>query len=181
MARVFIALTPDKSFNNEIIELKKGLKKGILSGKEIVWEDNNNHHLTILFIGEMEPEQIEELYLGINKIITSRTPIALEIQGISTFPAALSQSIVAEISPSTQILKINERLSKVATIIGFENHVKKYRPHITIGRFKDRSRTVTEFGHLEELPKGYVNNIDVYKSEFISGKPVFKLIKAFKN
>ena len=181
MARTFIALTPDKSLNNNIIELKKGLKKGMLEDKEVVWQENNHHHLTLLFIGEMEPEQIDELYQGINKIITSRTPIALEINKISCFPAPLSQSIVVEVTPSTQILKINERISKIATVIGFENPIKKYRPHITIGRFKDKNKSVIEFEDLEELPKGYISNIDVYENEFDGGKPVFKLIKTFKN
>jgi len=181
MTRLFIALTPDKSLNNEIIELKKGLKKGILESKEVAWQENNHHHLTLLFIGEMEPEQIDQLFRGINEIITSRTPIALEINKISCFPTPLSQSIVLEVTPSTQILKINERLSKIATVIGFENRIKKYRPHITIGRFKDKNKSVLEFEDLEELPKGYVSNIDVYESEFDAGKPVFKLIKTFKN
>ena len=83
MARTVIALTPDKSLNNSIIELKKGLKKGMLEGKEVVWQDNNHHHLTLLFIGEMEPEQTDELFQGINAIVSSRTPIALEINKIS--------------------------------------------------------------------------------------------------
>ena len=181
MARTFIALTPDKSLNNSIIELKKGLKKGMLEGKEVVWQENNHHHLTLLFIGEMEPEQTDELFQGIKGIITSRTPIALEINKISCFPSPLSQAIVAEVTPSAQILKINERISKIATIIGFENPIKKYRPHITIGRFKEKNKSVLEFIDLEELPKGYVSNIDVYESEFDAGKPIFKLIKSFKN
>ena len=84
-------------------------------------------------------------------------------------------------TPSAQILKINERISKIATIIGFENPIKKYRPHITIGRFKNKNKAALEFEDLEELPKSYVNNIDVYESEFDAGKPVFKLIKTFKN
>jgi len=181
MGRVFIALTPDKSLNNQIIELKKGLKNGLPDGKEVVWQENNSHHLTLLFVGEMEPEQIEELFKGIEAIITSRTSIPLEINKISSYPTPSSQSIVAEINPTAQILKINERISKIATIIGFENPIKKYRPHIKIGRFQNKNSTVLEFGDLEEQVKGIVTNIDVYETEFNSGKPVFKLLKTFKN
>ena len=47
MARIFLALTPDKDLNDQIIELKKDLKNNILSEAEISWQKNSDHHLTL--------------------------------------------------------------------------------------------------------------------------------------
>ena len=69
MARIFLALTPGKDLNDQIIELKKGLKNSILSEAEINWQKNDDHHITVNFVGSMEPEQIEEMYEAGDEII----------------------------------------------------------------------------------------------------------------
>ena len=38
MARIFLALTPDKDLNDQIIELKKSLKATILAEADIAWQ-----------------------------------------------------------------------------------------------------------------------------------------------
>ena len=68
MARIFLALTPDKDLNDQIIELKKDLKNNVLSEADISWQKNSDHHLTLNFVGSMEPEQIEEMYQGLTEI-----------------------------------------------------------------------------------------------------------------
>ena len=68
MARIFLALTPHKELNNHIIELKKGLKNSLLFDADITWQKNSDHHVTLNFVGSMEPEQIEEMYAGISQI-----------------------------------------------------------------------------------------------------------------
>lgn len=68
MARIFLALTPNKDLNDQIIELKKELKNTVLSEADINWQKNSDHHLTINFVGSMEPEQLEEMYVGIEQI-----------------------------------------------------------------------------------------------------------------
>ena len=67
MARIFLALTPDKDLNDQIIELKKDLKNNVLSEADISWQ-NSDHHLTLNFVGSMELEQIEEMYQGLTEI-----------------------------------------------------------------------------------------------------------------
>ena len=53
MARIFLALTPDKDLNDQIIELKKDLKNNVLSEADISWQKNSDHHLTLNFVGSM--------------------------------------------------------------------------------------------------------------------------------
>ena len=40
MARIFLALTPEKDLNDEIIDLKKNLKKVLFDGTDIIWQKN---------------------------------------------------------------------------------------------------------------------------------------------
>ena len=180
MARVFIALTPVKELNDKIIEIKKHLKTGLLKDHTISWQNNNSHHITLNFIGSMEPEQIDEMFINLEKITTSRSQIALEINSISLFPNNNGQVLVADINPTLQLKKIHNKIEDIIKTIGFESHLKKYHPHITLGRFKDKERASFEIPEMEEPIKSLVSNIDVYESDFESGKTSYKLIKRFK-
>ena len=179
MARVFIALTPVKELNDKIIEIKKGLKTGLLKDHTISWQNNNSHHITLNFIGSMEPEQIDEMFINLEKITTSKSQIALEINSISLFPNNNGQVLVANINPTPQLKKIHSKIEDIINTIGFETHLKKYHPHITLGRFKEKERAGFEIPELEEPIKSLVSNIDVYESEFESGKTSYQLIKTF--
>jgi 2'-5' RNA ligase len=181
MARIFVALTPTKTFNKQIIEIKKDLKKGILKNQNISWQENSNHHITLNFIGEMEPEQLDQLNVGIENFITSRSPIALEIVEISLFPNSSGQVLVAYINLTAQLKRIHDRLGDLISSIGFETHLKKFRPHITLGRFKEKTSEDFSFHEVTENIRSISLTIDTYESEFESGKVNFKLIKSFKN
>ena len=118
MARIFLALTPNKDLNDQIIELKKELKNTVLSEADINWQKNSDHHLTINFVGAMEPEQIEEMYVGIEQI-NFMSHLQIDVSAVSFFPNEDSQLLVALVNPTNQLQKIFERIDEVVTRIGF--------------------------------------------------------------
>jgi len=180
MARIFLALTPNKDLNDQIIELKKELKNTVLSEADINWQKNSDHHLTINFVGAMEPEQLEEMYLGIEQI-NFMSHLQIDLSAVSFFPNEESQLLVALAKPTNQLQKIFERVDEVVTRIGFGSSLKTYRPHITLGRFKDKSRPQYSFEEFSEINiSSRVNILDVYESEFDQGKTNYSLLKSFE-
>ena len=85
MARIFLALTPDKDLNDQIIGLKKDLKNNVLSDADISWQKNSDHHLTLNFVGSMEPEQIEEMYKVLTEI-NFMSHLQDDISHVNIFP-----------------------------------------------------------------------------------------------
>ena len=180
MARIFLALTPNKDLNDQIIELKKELKNTVLSEADINWQKNSDHHLTINFVGAMEPEQIEEMYVGIEQI-NFMSHLQIDLSAVSFFPNEESQLLVALARPTNQLQKIFERVDEVVTRIGFGSSLKTYRPHITLGRFKDKSRPQYSFEEFSEINiSSRVNMLDVYESEFDQGRKNYSLLKSFE-
>ncbi len=180
MARIFLALTPDKDLNDQIIELKKDLKNNVLSEADISWQKNSDHHLTLNFVGSMEPEQIEEMYQGLNEI-NFISHLQIQITNVNFFPNEDSQLLVAIVKPTNQILKLFERIDEVVTRIGFGSSLRAYRPHITLGRFKDKDRPQYSFEDFREIQlTSRVNKLDVYESEFDEGKTNYQLLKSFE-
>ena len=180
MARIFLALTPNKDLNDQIIELKKELKNTVLSEADINWQKNSDHHLTINFVGEMEPEQIEEMYVGIEQI-NFMSHLQIDLSAVSFFPNEESQLLVALARPTNQLQKIFERVDEVVTRIGFGSSLKTYRPHITLCRFKDKSRPQYSFEEFSEINiSSRINMLDVYESEFDQGRTNYSLLKSFE-
>ena len=180
MARIFLALTPNKDLNDQIIELKKELKNTVLSEADINWQKNSDHHLTINFVGAMEPEQIEEMYVGIEQI-NFMSHLQIDLSAVSFFPNEESQLLVALVKPTNQLQKIFERVDEVVTRIGFGSSLKPYRPHITLGRFKDKSRPQYSFEEFSEINiSSRINILDVYESEFDRGRTSYSLLKSFE-
>ena len=180
MARIFLALTPNKDLNDQIIELKKELKNTVLSEADINWQKNSDHHLTINFVGAMEPEQIEEMYVGIEQI-NFMSHLQIDLSAVSFFPNEESQLLVALARPTNQLQKIFERVDEVVTRIGFGSSLKTYRPHITLDRFKDKSRPQYSFEEFSEINiSSRINMLDVYESEFDQGRTNYSLLKSFE-
>jgi 2'-5' RNA ligase len=180
MARIFLALTPTKDLNDQIIQLKKDLKNTLLLDSNISWQKNSNHHVTLNFVGSMEPEQIEEMYAGINKI-NFMSHLQIEISSVCFFPNEDSQLLAGMVKPTNQLQKAFERVDEVVTRIGFGSSLKLYKPHVTLGRFKDKNRPTYSFEEFNDIQiKSRVNLLDVYESEFDKGKTEYKLIKSFK-
>ena len=180
MARIFLALTPDKDLNDQIIELKKDLKNNVLSEADISWQKNSYDHLTLNFVGSMEPEQIEEMYQGLTEI-NFMSHLQIQITNVNFFPNEDSQLLVAIVKPTNQILKIFERIDEVVTRIGFGSSLKTYRTNITLGRFKDKDRPQYSFEDFGEIQiSSRVSKLDVYESEFDQGKTNFQLLKSFE-
>ena len=180
MARIFLALTPNKDLNDQIIELKKELKNTVLSEADINWQKNSDHHLTINFVGAMEPEQIEEMYVGIEQI-NFMSHLQIDLSAVSFFPNEESQLLVALARPTNQLQKIFEGVDEVVTRIGFGSSLKTFRPHITLGRFKDKGRAQYSFEEFSEINMiSRTNKLDVYESEFDQGRTNYSLLKSFE-
>ena len=180
MARIFLALTPDKDLNDRIIELKRDLKNNVLSEADISWQKHSDHHLTLNFVGSMEPEQIEEMYQGLTEI-NFMSHLQIQITNVNFFPNEDSQLLVAIVKPTNQILKVFERIDEVVTRIGFGSSLKAYRPHITLGRFKDKDRPQYSFEDFIEIQiSSRLSKLDVYESEFDQGRTNYQLLRSFE-
>ena len=107
--------------------------------------------------------------------------LEVDIASINFFPNEDSQLLVAMVKPTNQLLKIYERIDEVVTRIGFGSSLKTYKPHITLGRFKDKNRTQFSFEDFNEIKiSSRVNALDVYESDFDKGRSVYNLLKSFE-
>ena len=179
MARIFLALTIEKDLNDQIIEIKKELKANLLKDANISWQRNDHHHLTVYFVGEMEPEQLAQMNEDLATINLQNISRSIDLSEICFFPNESSQVLAALVKPSSHLQSLHEKIEKIIINIGLGSDLKAYRPHITLGRFKEKDRPQYEFNILEESLKGKLNLLNVFESEFDKGKTEYTLLKSF--
>jgi 2'-5' RNA ligase len=89
--------------------------------------------------------------------------------------------LVANVKPTNQILKVFRIIDEVVTRIGFGSSLKTYKPHITLGRFKDKDRpqySYEDFGEIQISSR--ISKLDVYESEFDQGRTNYQLLRSFE-
>ena len=178
MSRIFIALTPNPEFNKVICQLKEDQKKFLIRNHKVNWSKDNQHHITINFIGSMEPEQREEMFTDLeNRSVFKNLPV--EIDSISYFPNESGQVLVANITLTSRLQKLFNEVGRVVARIGFGMALRTFRPHITLARFKDKNRPFQQIIELEEPLNSVIEKLDVYESSFRSGKTLHTLIKTY--
>ena len=178
MSRIFIALTPNPEFNKVICQLKEDQKKFLIRNHKVNWSKDNQHHITINFIGSMEPEQREEMFTDLeNRSVFKNLPV--EIDSISYFPNESGQVLVANITLTSRLQKLFNEVGRVVARIGFGMTLRTFRPHITLARFKDKNRPFQQIIELEEPLNSVIEKLDVYESSFRSGKTLHTLIKTY--
>ena len=178
MSRIFIALTPKPKFNKVICELKEDQKKFLIRNHKVNWSKDNQHHITLNFIGSMEPEQKEEMFSDLgNRPSFKNLPI--EIDSLSYFPNENGQVLVANITLTPRLQKLFTEVERVVARIGFGMALRTFRPHMTLARFKDKNRPFSQIIELEEPIKSVIEELDVYESSFKSGKTLHTLIQTY--
>jgi len=178
MSKIFIALTPKPDFNKVICDLKEDQKKFLIKNHKVNWSKDNQHHITINFIGSMEPEQKEEMFDNLkNKSTFTNLPV--EIDSLSYFPNENGQVLVANIALTPRLQKLFDEIEKVVARIGFGMALRTFRPHITLARFKEKNRPFSQIIELEEPINSMIEALGVYESSFKSGKTSHTLIQKY--
>ncbi len=138
MIRSFIALKLSHQVIQELainVDIIKSLDKH----EEIRWVSTDNYHLTLCFLGDLEPELLELLKLSLSEKTLGLGHIRLSLTDVSFFPFTDKLRIVAGIiTPSDSLRGLKTRVDQAARSISIPVKKRGFKPHITLGRVKGR-------------------------------------------
>ena len=117
---------------------------------------------------------------GLKKINLTGFSRSINLTAISFFPNESSQVLAVLVQPDSHLNYLHEEIEKTAVNIGCGSELKAYRPHITLGRFKEKDRPQYEFGVFQEPLKGKVKQLDVLESEFNKGKTEYRVLESLE-
>lgn len=128
MVRLFTAIELPEDIKDRLLAVMGGLPK-------IRWQTRDQLHLTLRFIGEVEPSLAEEIRLALAGV--KFTPFTLSIRGIDLFGKNRAPRMLwADIEEKEPVRQLYRRISNRLAALGIAPEERKFTPHITLGRFK---------------------------------------------
>ena len=100
------------------------------------WVDADNMHITLRFIGEADAIQAEDIDAALGDV---REPaFGLALGGVGCFDSGRKvRSVWAGVARSDGLLHLRDKVESAIVRAGFEPEHRKFRPHVTLARFKN--------------------------------------------
>lgn len=110
--------------------------KNVLKDDSIKWVDTSTLHLTLLFLGETENNQVNQISIELEKTLQLFIQFSIKIKGLGTFGRPDPKVIWAGFEPNDLLLALKHKVDETLLPFGFEDENKVYSPHLTLGRVK---------------------------------------------
>ncbi len=181
--RTFVALKiyPEKKIVEELNRFKL-----LFKNERINWVDEANFHLTLRFIGNTTREQLARLVDSFEKIAEFSGSFELSIRGVGYFKTkGQPQVLFIKTDASKELMELAKYLEESVVACGFQEELKPFRPHLTIGRIKSLERRTRFCSLVEELSDAEYQHVKVsefilYQSLLKTEGPIYKIIRRFK-
>ena len=137
MHRLFVAIRPPEDIRDLLIDAMD-------DSADFRWQDDEQLHLTLRFIGEVEGPLATDLADELRRIRSA--PLQLRIAGVGRFEQRNSGALWAAVQPKAPLVTLAAKVERVCQSVGLETERRVFHPHITLARWKGRrSREVHDF------------------------------------
>ncbi|MCX6807170.1 MAG: RNA 2',3'-cyclic phosphodiesterase [Candidatus Berkelbacteria bacterium] len=135
MKRFFIAINFPKEIKNILVDFQKELSRYL---PEIKWIKENNLHLTLIFLGNVD--NLEKITYITKEILEQFEPFTIRIAGLGLFPDLRRPKIAwVGIKNNSSLKLLNQVLYRKLTSNGINLDNRSFMPHVTIGRIKKQN------------------------------------------
>ena len=134
--RTFLCFPVDSDSRRSLTALSRQLQE-VLQGVHAAWVKPGKFHVTVRFLGEIDPMLTLELEAGCRKVADEASPFELSFDRLGAFPTISRARVLwagGETSPSFErlVASLDATLQK----IGFEKERKPAVAHITLARIR---------------------------------------------
>ena len=137
MHRLFLAIRPPEEVRDLLIDAMD-------ETPDFRWQEDEQLHLTLRFIGEVERHLANDLASSLSRV---RAPsFELKISGVGRFEQRSGGSLWAGVEPKAPLAMLAAKLERLCQENGLEAERRTFHPHVTLARWKGRrSREVQQF------------------------------------
>ncbi|WP_319469425.1 RNA 2',3'-cyclic phosphodiesterase [uncultured Trichococcus sp.] len=177
--RVFIGVRIPEAIKEQLVAVQEEVKRASVKGS---FTDPENFHLTVRFVGEVEPDQKRAIETALAGCTEKQLPFLIETAGLGYFSKKNKWIIWMGIKENIQLQRLYDQLN--ASLRGQETLLAAevdFIPHLTLGRGIVLSR---EWEVLSEVPlppyqKIPVTALTLFESVRVDGKLVYRPIADF--
>lgn len=137
MMRAFFCLPSDEQLNRELSAISADLRARMTA--RVSWVAEGNFHVTVRFLGEIDPMLTVDLERMVRPIAAEVPPFDLVVDRLGAFPSPQKARVIwaggkAPSEFTELVSKVNQGLDR----FGFPPDRKEALAHITLGRVKGK-------------------------------------------
>ncbi len=138
--RAFIAIDMPDDVTAALNRLQQELKSLRLN---VRWVRPENIHLTLKFLGDIKPADIETIGEAMADAVEGRPPFMLTLSGIGFFPGVNRPRVIwVGLGGETRHLTdLQTHLADRLAAVGFPREKRSYQAHLTLGRIRQAKRS----------------------------------------
>ena len=138
LIRAFVAIELKDQTRAQLMDLMASLR-GQLNG--LRWVRPEGIHLTLRFLGYARRAVLESLVPALRAAAEECPACTADIRGLGTFPdRGRARVLWLGLPVPSSILRLQEACERAAVAAGFEAETRAFRPHLTLGRWKEPAR-----------------------------------------
>lgn len=143
MHRLFVAIRPPEAIRDLLIDAMD-------DSADFQWQNDEQLHLTLRFVGEVERPIANDLADALGRIRSGS--FDLRIAGVGTFEHRNSGALWAAVEPKPPLLALATKVERICQSLGLEPERRAFHPHVTLARWK--GRRTREVQHYLERTRG---------------------------
>lgn len=174
MHRLFVAIRPPQPVRTFLLDQMHGIEGAR-------WQNDNQLHLTLRFIGEVDRHQAQDIAAALGSV--SGPALSLMLDGVGTFDRrGRIDMLWAGVAPQDALRSLHKKVDRACESIGIAPDQRAYLPHITIARL-NRSAGPVE-GYLAAhaglaTPPFTIDHFTLFESEMGREGSVYHMVERY--
>jgi len=187
LLRTFIAVEIPTHIQQAIQQKTEPLRKSLGTGL-VRWVPPHNVHLTLKFLGDVSPANVDILTQMLQTEADSTSAFDIQINGAGSFPSLRRPRVLfVGIQASARLEALYRGIESACGRLGYKsdtNGGRSFSPHLTIGRVKPEAsrfdqqkiRDALAGLKIDSLDTARVDSVQLYKSELKPSGSVYTKI-----
>ncbi len=165
-----------------LAEMQGALRK---FGADVRWTAIPSIHLTLKFLGEMDPAVLPELK-GALRALSASDPFTLRLEGMGAFPTLQRPRVIwcgiEGDRPALSLLQENVEMACVNA--GFEKEDRPFQPHLTLGRVQGKRnlQALVDYIRIARSPgcEFVVDHFRIYRSTLTPQGAIYDVLESIQ-
>lgn len=169
--RLFVAIRPPR-----LVRERLSAAMGGISGAR--WQSDDQLHLTLRFIGDVDRRQAEDIDAALNAV---RQPcFEIRLSGAGFFEArGKPDTVWAGVAPHEPVAGLHRKIDQALVRVGLEPERRAYIPHITLARLGRASGPIG--GFLEQAgdlssPPFPIDRFALFESDLTAERACYSIL-----
>jgi len=176
--RLFIAIRPPEAVRDRLVDAMEGIEGAR-------WVDEENLHLTLRFVGEVERPAANDLAAALGQVRAE--PFVLSVDGVGHFDkrsrhGARPRALWARVPRYGGLYELRAKVERACEAAGLGREERRFTPHITLARLGPSTGGIgswlARFGDLSAGP-WEVHDFVLYESHLGHTGAFYEPVTAF--